>query len=205
MSNNSNSSNYQGTTEQQSSFDVKYYIFKVLGYWQLFVVAIIIALIVARFLNGYRQKRYSMDTMISVKEENNPLFSTGTNLTFNWGGASDLLETVKIVLISRSHNEKVVSRLQFYVDYLQDGRYRLEDVYGRTPFTVKVDTNGYQIKSQLIKVQTLENNQVNISFDYNEARTYKMIRYKDQQSKKFVVEGADLGYSKTFTLKRNKR
>ena len=87
---------YQNNNEPQSTFDVKYYMFKVLGYWQLVVVTIIIALIVARFLNGYREKLYSMDTVVSIKEENNPLFSTGTNLTLNWGGASDLLETVKI-------------------------------------------------------------------------------------------------------------
>ena len=113
----SDNKNYQGNVEQQTSFDVKYYLFKVLGYWRLFVVTIIIALIVARFLNGYLQKRFSMNTMISVKEENNPLFSTGTSLTFNWGGTSDLLETVKVILVSRSHNEKVVEKLQFYIDY----------------------------------------------------------------------------------------
>ena len=79
-------------------------------------------------MNGYKQKRYSLSTMISVKEETNPLFSTGTNLTFNWGGASDLLETVKVILNSRSHTEKVVTKLRFYVEYLQDGRYFLEDV-----------------------------------------------------------------------------
>ncbi|MBL4605253.1 MAG: hypothetical protein JKY02_06230 [Flavobacteriaceae bacterium] len=177
MSNNSNIST--SNSEQQSSFDVKYYIFKIFGYWQLFLVTIIIALIVARFMNGYRQKRFSLNTMISVKEENNPLFSTGTNLTFNWGGASDVIETVKVMLNSRSHNEKVVSELQFYVDYLQEGKYRKEDVYGKTPFRIKVDTTGYQLYGKLIKIETIENNQFKLSVDFNESGENQLIRYSD--------------------------
>ncbi len=98
---------------QQSSIDIKFYIFKLLSYWQLFLVTIIIGFIIARFMNGYKPKRYSLDTTVSVKEENNPLFSTGTNIAFNWGGESNALGTVKVILNSRSHNEKVVDSLHF--------------------------------------------------------------------------------------------
>ncbi|WP_373940737.1 hypothetical protein OEG92_11715 [Polaribacter sejongensis] len=52
---------------------------------ETFFVTIIIALIVAKFMNDYKPKIYSLNTVISVKEENNPLFSTGTNIAFNWG------------------------------------------------------------------------------------------------------------------------
>ena len=124
-----NLKNQSNSQEKNSSLDPKYYFFKVLGYWQLFFVTILLSLITARFLNGYNTKLYSLKTTISVKEETNPLFSSGTNLTFNWGGASDIIETVNIILRSRTHNEKVVSKLQFYIDYLKDGKYRFEDVY----------------------------------------------------------------------------
>ena len=53
------------------------------------------------------------------------------------------------------------------ISYLQDGRYRLEDVYGKTPFTIKVDTSSYQLKGKQFKVETLENNQVRLSLDFN--------------------------------------
>lgn len=193
--------NQQNNTEQQNSFDVKFYIFKVLGYWQLFLVTIVIALIVARFLNGYRQERFSLDTMISVKEENNPLFSTGTNLTFNWGGASDLLQTVQIILTSRTHNEKVVDSLQFYVGYFKDGRYRLEDVYGKTPFDVEIDTSAYQLQNNLITITTLENNEVNLSFDTGEGTKIWQMRYSDKDL--ITSEVQEKQYSKTFFLAPN--
>ncbi len=78
-------SNSSNTNNSQKSVDFKYYIYLVFSYWQLFLTAIIISLIFSRFMTGYTQRMYSLSTMISIKEENNPLFSTGTNLTFNWG------------------------------------------------------------------------------------------------------------------------
>ena len=79
-----NLKNKSNSQEKNSSLDPKYYFFKVLGYWQLFFATILLSLITARFLNGYNTKLYSLKTTISVKEETNPLFSSGTNLTFNW-------------------------------------------------------------------------------------------------------------------------
>ena len=69
--------------------DLRFYILKLISYWKLFSITILTALIIANFLNGYKQKKYTLSTIISIKEENNPLFSTCTNIAFNWGGASD--------------------------------------------------------------------------------------------------------------------
>ena len=101
------------TNSTQNSIDVKLYFFKVLAYWKLFIVTVIIGLIIAKFMNGYKEKIYSLNTVISVKEENNPLFSTGTNIAFNWGGESDAIGTVKVILSPRTHNEKGVDALKF--------------------------------------------------------------------------------------------
>ena len=161
MSINNNSDN-----NQQNSIDIKAYAFTILSYWQLFVVTIVIGLIVARFLNGYNEKIYSLNTVISVKEENNPLFSTGTNIAFNWGGESDAIGTVKVILGSRTHNEKVVDSLQFYIGYFKDGKYRLEDVYGKTPFDIKIDFDSPQLYSKLIKIEPLSKDRYKICLLY---------------------------------------
>ena len=169
-------------TAIQNNIDIKSYIFKVISYWKLFLVTIVIALIIAKFMNGYKQKRYSLDTTISVKEENNPLFSTGTNLTFNWGGESNSLGTVKIILRSRAHNEKVVDSLQFYINYLKDGTYRKEDVYGKTPFKIKLQLDKPQIYGKQIKIEAVDENRVRLSFDFNESKIqffqmHRIIKY----------------------------
>jgi hypothetical protein len=73
-----------------------------------------------------------MDTLISVKESN-PLFTSNTSLVFNWGGTSDQVQTITTTLQSRSHNELVVDKLQFYINYLVQ-EYNLIDGYGSVPF-----------------------------------------------------------------------
>ena len=162
---------------QQTSIDVKAYAFTVLSYWKLFLVTIIIGFIIARFMNGYKEKIYSLNTVISVKEENNPLFSTGTNIAFNWGGESDAIGTVKVILGSRTHNEKVVDALQFYIGYLKEGRYRLEDVYGKTPFKIDIEMGKPQIYSKLIKIEYLDNDKYRVSFDFNEEGGNELVSY----------------------------
>ncbi|WKD86837.1 Tyrosine-protein kinase etk [Polaribacter huanghezhanensis] len=162
---------------QENSIDIKTYVFKIIGYWKLFIVTTIIALIVAKFLNGYKEKLYSLNTVISVKEENNPLFSTGTNIAFNWGGESHEIGTVKVILKSRTHNEKVVESLQFYIDYLKEGRYRLEDVYGSTPFKIKVELDKPQLYDNLIKIEGLGGDKYKVSFDYNTEGRNALITY----------------------------
>src|SRR5690606_21440815 len=67
-----------------------------------------------------------------------------TSLTFNWGGTSDKVNTAITILRSRSHNEEVVERLQYYINYQQDGEYQRVNAYGFTPFTIEADTLGFQ-------------------------------------------------------------
>lgn len=185
---------------QQSSIDIKSYIFKVLSYWKLFVVTITIGFIIAKFMNGYKPKVYSLDTTVSVKEENNPLFSTGTNIAFNWGGESNAIGTVKIILVSRTHNEKVVDSLQFYIGYFKDGRYRLEDAYGNTPFKVGLELDKPQIYGKKIRIEAISENKVKLSFDFNESNKNSLISYssdiiKDKTGEKFSSFTSN---SKTF-------
>ena len=85
--------------------------------------------------------------------------------------------TVKIILNSRSHNEKVIDTLQFYIDYLQEGRYRQDDVYGRTPFKIKIDIDKPQIFDKLIKIEVVSKDIFRVSFDFNESNHNSLITY----------------------------
>jgi hypothetical protein len=80
-------------------------------------------------------KVYSMETLISVKESN-PLFTSNTSLIFNWGGTSDQVH-ISTTIQSRSHNELVVDKLQYYINYMVQGKYALEDAYGAVPFMLR--------------------------------------------------------------------
>jgi uncharacterized protein involved in exopolysaccharide biosynthesis len=155
--------------------DIRHYIFKIFSNWIWFLITIPIALAYAYYINISTQKVYGLETVISVKEKQNPLFAGGTNIAFNWGGVSDKVEGIRKVLNSRTHNEKVVRKMQFYIDYLEEGRFRMEDVYGKTPFIIELDESQPQILNSLIKVEFFDdkNYRLSISFpDRNKQRIY---------------------------------
>ena len=125
--------------EGKSTFDFKGFLIKIISYWKLFIVSLIIAFTIAYQVNIRKEKIYSMQTTLSIKEESNPFFTSNTSLVFNWGGTSDEVQTVSTTFNSRSHNELVVDKLRFYIQYLKQGKYNITDAYGEVPFFVNID------------------------------------------------------------------
>jgi len=179
--------------ENQLSFDFKGFLIKILSYWKWFLVSLIVAFTIAYQVNIRKEKIYEMGTLISVKEENNPLFTSNTSLTFNWGGVSDQMQTILTTLQSRSHNELVVDQLQFYIDYLVQEKYNMVDAYGAVPFYVTIDKNKGQLSGGLISITFLSESeyQIKIPFEGNSA---SLITYSDNSySTTNVVPGDFVG------------
>ena len=179
------------------SFDIKEYLYKIAGYWKLFAVAIILALIIAKIVNTTSQRIYNLKGLITVKDEQNPLFSSSTNIAFNWGGPSDKVETIITILQSRTHNEKVVKQLNFTLDYFVEGRFRKVDIYGRSPFLIGIDTLKYQLQNIDIKLEFLSNEEVKISFEM-EDEEHTLINYELNDTHKFVPKEEE--FSRVFPL-----
>ncbi|MDO9038456.1 MAG: polysaccharide biosynthesis tyrosine autokinase [Lutibacter sp.] len=186
----------ENPSEQISN--IKDYLFRILANWKWFVATIGIALAVAYYINISTQRVYGLKTTIAVNEKQNPLFSSGTNIAFNWGGVSDKVESIRKALTSRSHNEKVINRLNFYIDYLKDGRFRTEDAYGEVPFTVILQPNQHQLLNTFIKIDFLDNDRFELSVDFNEKGAYKLINYKDESQ--IDLEGNKKRFSKVFSI-----
>ncbi|MCK5678647.1 MAG: sugar transporter, partial [Flavobacteriaceae bacterium] len=180
-----------------NNFDIKEYFFKIIDHWKLFVVVILIGLIIANILNRRTQRIYELKSLITVKDEQNPLFASSTNIAFNWGGPSDQVETIITILKSRTHNEKVVNNLKYYIDYLKEGRYRKEDIYGRNPFTIDLDSSFYQLQGTLIQLDFIENDKFIISIEFEEDK-YNLINYSLDKSKPLIPE-SEL-YEQTFSI-----
>ena len=168
-----------------NTFDVKEYFFKIIDHWKLFLVTIFLGLLIANVINRRSQRIYKLDSVITVKDEQNPLFTSSTNIAFNWGGPSDKVETIMTILNSRSHNEKVVNKLQFYIEYYKQGKYRKEDVYGSTPFRVNLDTTYFQLQNTFIQLDFKPNNEVQVAVEFEEDE-YNLIKYYKNQSKKYL-------------------
>ncbi|TRX34786.1 polysaccharide biosynthesis tyrosine autokinase [Flavobacterium sp. ZT3R18] len=175
--------------ENHTSFDFKGFLIKILSYWKWFLVSILITLMIAYQINIRKEKIYEIETLISVKEETNPLFTSNTNLVFNWGGASDQIQTISTTLQSRSHNELVVDKLQFYIDYLVQGEYNLVDAYGAVPFYVDIDKKQGQVAGNVVGIKFISENEYEIRIPF-EGTSASLIHYSDNSySNTAVVEG----------------
>jgi capsular exopolysaccharide synthesis family protein len=164
--------------ENQVSFDFKGFLIKIGSYWKWFVVSLIVAFTIAYQVNIRKEKIYQMETLISVKEESNPLFTSNTSLTFNWGGISDQVQTISTTLQSRSHNELVVDKLQYYIDYLSQGKYNLVDAYGVVPFYVAINKSKGQLVGKLISVTFLNETEYEIKIPF-ESNSVPLVTYSD--------------------------
>jgi polysaccharide biosynthesis transport protein len=162
--------------ENHSNFDFKGFLLKILSYWKWFLASLIIAFTIAYQVNIRKEKIYGMQTMISIKEESNPFFTSNTSLVFNWGGISDQVNGISTILQSRSHNELVVDKLQYYIDYLEQGKYNLIDSYGAVPFYVEIDKTKGQLANTLISIKFLSENEYQIQIPL-ETNSVSLITY----------------------------
>ncbi|RXM48178.1 polysaccharide biosynthesis tyrosine autokinase [Flavobacterium sp. YO12] len=173
--------------ENHTSFDFKDFLLKIASYWKWFLTSLIIAFTVAYQVNIRKEKIYELETMISIKEERNPFFTSNTSLVFNWGGISDQVNGVSTVLLSRSHNELVVDKLQFYIDYLEQGKYNLIDSYGAVPFYVSIDKTKGQLANTLIAIKFLSETEYQIEIPF-ENNSVSLITYSNNSYETTSVE-----------------
>lgn len=162
--------------EKQNSFDFKSFLFKTLSYWKWFLLGLLISFTIAHQVNIRKQKIYGIETTIAIQEENNPFFTSNTSLVFNWGGTSDKVQMVSTTLKSRSHNEIVVNKLQYYIDYYKQNKYFLQDVYGQVPFKVTLDKKQDQLYNKFIKVKMIASDTYQITIPF-ESNTAEVINY----------------------------
>ncbi|MBF7090664.1 polysaccharide biosynthesis tyrosine autokinase [Flavobacterium sp. ALJ2] len=173
--------------DNQSNFDFRGFLLKIGGYWKWFLLSLIISFTIAYQVNIRKEKIYGMETLISIKEENNPFFTSNTSLVFNWGGTSDQISSTTTVLQSRSHNELVVDKLQYYIDYLEQGEYNLVDSYGAVPFYVAIDKSKGQLAGSLISIKFLNANEYEIRIPF-ENNSVSLITYANNSYNNTAVE-----------------
>ena len=147
--------------EIQTNFDFKGFLFKLLSYWPFFLFCLGVAISIAYYINVRKLPVYQIQNMISINDDQNPFFTTNTSLTFNWGGTTDKVNTAMITLKSRSHNEQVVERTKFYMNYKKDGKYKRVDAYGQTPFKVLPDST----KPQMLNKSLIITFKDSVTFD----------------------------------------
>ncbi|NER12189.1 polysaccharide biosynthesis tyrosine autokinase [Leptobacterium flavescens] len=181
---------------QQGSFNIKNFLFRALRYWYIILFFVATALVIAYYINLRAEKQYRLDTLITVKEEQNPFFTSTLNLTFNWGGASDKVETIRTILSSRTHNEDVVKLLQLYIHYMEEGAFRLEDLHTNAPFVVDLNEALPQLINVPIRIEFKENNEFELSYEL-ENEDVRLINYTKNEIERSRI---NTSYKESFKM-----
>jgi capsular exopolysaccharide synthesis family protein len=170
--------NSEQNTSHAEELDIKELLFKLLAHWRLFVIAIVVTFFVAWLVNRYSTKIYELSTLINIKESENPLAGSSVNLMFKWGGASELIQSHIAILKSRSHNTKVIKRLNLEVEYYSTGRIKMFTRYGQSPFHVVFDKNHNQILNLPLSITFLDGG---TSFDltYEPVESFNVVNYNE--------------------------
>src|SRR5690606_33296378 len=86
--------------------------------------------------------------------------------SFNWGGVSGKVGKIMTSVKTRTHNEFVVDSLEYYMQYLKQGKYRMEDIYKDAPFIVKLDKTKGQLLGPPIGIRFINDNQFELFIDF---------------------------------------
>lgn len=184
--------------EADSSFDFKGFFDRLLRSGPLFLISFVITFSIAYYTNIRKLPVYEMQNLVSIKDDQNPFFTTTTSLTFNWGGTTDKVNTAVVTLQSRSHNEKVVERLQFYLTYLRDGKFQKVDAYKQTPFFIQVDTSKAQMLNHQFRVVFKDSVNFNLSVSFEEGKNINLQNYSTKEKSSLFVDAGV--FSKDFRI-----
>jgi len=163
-------------------FDIKGTLLKMLNYWPYFVISISIALLFAFAKNYVTTPKYEMEATVTINEEENPFLSSNVSLMFNWGGASDKIQTVITILKSRMHNEKVVKRLGFEVALHRIERFKEIKLHEKAPFHPIIDQSKEQIVSSPLFITIKSNNEYVVRLP--ELESYSVFNFMNDDSRR---------------------
>ena len=180
------------------AFDFRGFLFKILNLWKFILLCVGGALVIAYFINVRKQNIYRIGSLISIESEQNPFFTANTSISFNWGGVSGKIGRVIITFKTRTHNEKVVDSLQFYMQYLVEGKYRKNDIYKIAPFYIDLDKTKDQIIGKPIGIRFINDTQYEVFTEF-ESENATVQRYDATKSTSRIV--VPLGsFRQTFTI-----
>ena len=159
--------------EEDSSFDILGWVFKILHYWYLFVISLAICIGIAYLKNKSWKPIYKTSARIILGESESGISpSSEYNFMQGFGGSynSRNMTNQLILFSSRDIISRAVSQLNFTVDYYTKGRFQTNYLYKISPveivdytilgsgfgreFTlIPLDQYSFQIKLEDNKVQ----------------------------------------------------
>ncbi len=124
--------------EEKSNFDIMEWVFRILHYWYLFVIAAIIAFSLAYLKNKRVIETYLTTGTLIIKEYNGGMGSSALMQGFGVDAGYKNVNNQLIILGSYDLIGRAVDSLPFLnVEYITHGRFKTRNIYQQTPILVE--------------------------------------------------------------------
>jgi tyrosine-protein kinase Etk/Wzc len=137
---------------------------KFLAFLPYFVVSVLVSVFITFLINRYSNPKYRVQGTLLIKEKN--ARSGGMDGAENFLQGMQLLSTSRNIeneqgiLKSKTLVEETIKHLDFGISYFAEGTVRKEDLYGKLPFIIQLDSNHLQCRNAYINLRFLPNEEV---------------------------------------------
>jgi len=149
--------------EEDSGFDFKALLPKIFRVWPWILLSLATCLGIAYYLTQKATPIYRISSKFFIKDADNS-FSFLETPGFNQDQGIGLTNET-IILRSRPIAEATLDKLNFQVEYYEEGTFILKELYRNTPIVVEVDWQFPQLLNAPIKVDWVSKTDYTISFD----------------------------------------
>ncbi len=190
--------------QEEETLDLKVIIIKILSYWYLFAIGIVIALILGFIYNRYTPSVYQTSASVFIKEDKMGIDPTSmmTGLTFK---SNINIDNEIGILQSFSLKERTIKELEFFnVSYYLKGRVATRELYKETPFNVELDYDTAQVVGVNYQIEFIDNGQYRLKskegrksvYDYNKDQNIGVKEVQDFEGVYKLGEWVNNGYNK---------
>ena len=203
--------NSKPSYQEEDSLDIKGIIIKVISYWYLFVIGVVIALAIGFIYNRYTPKVYQVSSTLFIKEDKMTIDPTSmmTGLTFK--SHNNIANEIGI-LQSFSMKERTLNELEFFnVSYFNTGRVSTTELYTSTPFNVELDYDTVQTVGIKYMINFIDQNQYSLKtmeqgcavYDYTTNTNVGYINVAETNNVYRLGEWVDNGYNRFRVVLNN--
>ncbi len=164
---------------REENIDIKAYIIKFLYKWYWFVISVVLFMALGYLYAKTRVPQYRVGTTLLIKDESS-LMDPEAVLKSEFS-SSNFFNDYKLqneiqVLRSYGLTKQAFRKLDFSVDYFEEGYFRDTELYSRKPFTVVYDSAHVQTLGAPFRVKFLDGERFMISA---EAEEFSLYDYRD--------------------------
>ncbi|TDM00152.1 MAG: hypothetical protein C4K58_02620 [Flavobacteriaceae bacterium] len=165
----------EGISEKPSLLNLERFFPRVIKKFWVFLLALVLALAIVEYLNRWGLKeQYEVGNVIHVGDKDNNFISERSQINFIWGSTNDKLEKLKEIIKSRSHNEKLVRKLQSFILYQEVGKLKTSKLHpSESPFVIELlETTSTLPVNQTFVLQSTGQNSFSLTVAVPSGRWY---------------------------------